>query len=101
MFPPVAIPLNPFDVPQFLIEGSGCNILWKENEMSYRELRRVVAFMLECPPNLTPFGLMEFIVAILSVAEELELQASLLRVQFSGLVITYEPLLCQLFWECI
>ncbi|XP_073300897.1 uncharacterized protein [Primulina huaijiensis] len=92
-----SIPLIPFNVPQFLIDGSGCDFVWKENETSYRELRRVMAFLLEWPLNLTPFGLMEFMVAILPVAEELELQASLLRVQFSGLLSTYEPLLCHAF----
>ncbi|KZV36746.1 hypothetical protein F511_39291 [Dorcoceras hygrometricum] len=92
-----AIPLIPFNVPQFFIDGSVCDFVWKENETSYRELRRVMAFLLEWPFNLTPFGLMEFMVAILPVAEELELQASLLRVQFSGLLSTYEPLLCHAF----
>lgn len=51
-----AIPLIPFNVPHFLFDGSGGNFLWKENEMSYRELSRVVAFLLECP-NLTPHPL--------------------------------------------
>lgn len=92
-----SIPLIPFNIPQFLIDGSVCDFVWKENETSYRELRRVMAFLLEWPLNLTPFGLMEFMVAILPVAEELELQASLLRVQFSGLLSTYEPLLCHAF----
>lgn len=92
-----AIPLIPFNVPQFLIDGIGCDFVWKQNETSYRELRRVMAFLLEWLLNLTPFGLMEFMVSILPVAEELELQASLLRVQFSGLLSTYEPLLCHAF----
>ncbi|GFP83035.1 ap-5 complex subunit beta-1 [Phtheirospermum japonicum] len=91
------IPLIPFNVPQFLIGGVGAGFVWKEKEIHYKELRRVVAFLLECPQYLTPFGLVEFLVAMLPVAEELELQASLLRVQFSWLLRTFEPLLCHVF----
>ncbi|KAK6145804.1 hypothetical protein DH2020_019673 [Rehmannia glutinosa] len=91
------IPLIPFSVPQFLIDGVGSDFVWKEKEICYKELRRVVAFLLECPQYLTPFGLVEFMVAIIPVAEELELQASLMRVQFSWLLYTFEPLLCHIF----
>ncbi|KAI3467867.1 hypothetical protein Pfo_024530 [Paulownia fortunei] len=91
------IPLIPFNVPQFLIDGVGADFMWKEKDIYYKELRRVVAFLLECPQYLTPFGLVEFMVAIIPVAEELELQASLLRVQFSWLIYTFEPLLCHVF----
>ncbi|PIN26835.1 hypothetical protein CDL12_00405 [Handroanthus impetiginosus] len=90
-------PLIPFNVPQFFIDGVGGDFTWKENEICYKELRRVVAFLLDCPQYLTPFGLMEFMVAIIPVAEELELQASLLMVQFSWLLYTMEPLLCHVF----
>ncbi|KAG8365744.1 hypothetical protein BUALT_Bualt17G0003700 [Buddleja alternifolia] len=91
------IPLIPFNVPQFLIDGVGGDFVWKEKEICYKELRRVIAFLLECPQNLTPFGLMEFMVAIIPMAEELELQASLLRVQFSWFLYTFDPLLCHAF----
>ncbi|CAI9778197.1 unnamed protein product [Fraxinus pennsylvanica] len=94
-------PLIPFNVPRFLIdrdEHSGGDFVWKE-EISYKDLRRVIAFLLEWPPNLTPFGLLEFMTTTIPVVEELELQASLLRVQFSGLLYTYDPLLCHAFLE--
>ncbi|KAL8534931.1 hypothetical protein ACS0TY_010821 [Phlomoides rotata] len=91
------MPLIPFNVPQFLIDGIGANFVWKEKENNYKELRRVVAFLLECPQYLTPFGLVELIVAIIPLAEELELQASMLRVQFSWMLYTFEPLLCHVF----
>lgn len=91
------IPLIPFNVPQFLIDGVGADFVWKEKEIYYKELRRVVAFLLDCPQYLTPFGLVEFMVDIIPLAEELELQASLLRVQFSWLLYTFEPLLCHVF----
>ncbi|KAL2507192.1 hypothetical protein Fot_30839 [Forsythia ovata] len=95
------IPLIPFNVPHFLIERddhNGGDFVWKE-EISYKDLRRVIAFLLEWPQNLTPFGLLEFMATTIPVAEELELQASLLRVQFSGLLYTYDPLLCHAFLE--
>ncbi|XP_051122493.1 uncharacterized protein LOC127245562 [Andrographis paniculata] len=91
------IPLIPFNVPQFLSHGIGEDFMWKEKEVSYNELRRVVAFLLDCPQHLTPFGLMEFMVSIIPVAQELELQPSLLRVQFSWLLYTFEPLLYHAF----
>ncbi|KAK6122873.1 hypothetical protein DH2020_043399 [Rehmannia glutinosa] len=37
------IPLIPFSVPQFLIDGVGSDFVWKEKEICYKELRRVVA----------------------------------------------------------
>ncbi|KAH6809810.1 hypothetical protein C2S51_027593 [Perilla frutescens var. frutescens] len=91
------IPLIPFNLPQFLIDGVGIDFAWKEKEIYYKELRKVVAFLLECPQYLTSFGLVEFMVAIIPLAEELELQASLLRVQFSWLLYTFKPLLCHIF----
>ncbi|KAL3830660.1 hypothetical protein ACJIZ3_019462 [Penstemon smallii] len=91
------IPFIPFNVPRFLIDGVGVDFLWKEKEICYKELKRVISFLLECTQNLTPFGLLELMVAIIPVAEELELQASLLRVQFSGLLYTFDPLLCHAF----
>lgn len=91
------VPFIPFNLPQFLIDGVGADFVWKEKESRYKELRKVVAFLLECPQCLTPFGLVEFMAAIIPLAEELELQASLLRVQFSWLLYTFEPLLCHIF----
>ncbi|XP_059655220.1 uncharacterized protein LOC132302403 [Cornus florida] len=91
-----SVPLVPFNVPQFLIgDGGGLN---KEiSGSSYKELRRAMAFLLEWLQCLTPAGLMEFMSMIMPVAVVLELQASLLKVQFSGLLYSYDPLLCHAF----
>ncbi|KAL1550555.1 hypothetical protein AAHA92_18503 [Salvia divinorum] len=91
------IPLVPFNLPQFLIDRVGADFVWKENEICYKELRRVVAYLLDCPQYLTSFGVVEFMGAIIPLAEELELQASLLKVQFSWLLFTFKPLLCHVF----
>lgn len=90
-----SMPLVPFNIPQFLIDDDGLSkdIL----DSNYKEFRRVMAFLLEWPQNLTPFGLMEFMSLIMPLAAALELQTSLLKVQFSGLLYTYDPLLCHAF----
>ncbi|KAK4725402.1 hypothetical protein R3W88_028181 [Solanum pinnatisectum] len=87
--------LVPFTVPRFLVDESVKNghFQGELSDLSNRELRRVVAFLLECPQNLTPWGLLEFMDKTLPVAAVLDLQPSLLKVQFSGLLHTYDPLL--------
>lgn len=90
-----SMPLVPFNVPHFLINDGG---LGKEiSDSNYKEFRRVMAFLLEWPQYLTPFGLLEFMTLIMTLAAALELQTSLLKVQFSGLIYTYDPLLCHAF----
>ncbi|XP_076885572.1 uncharacterized protein LOC143535122 [Bidens hawaiensis] len=56
-----------------------------------------MSFLLEWPQYLTPFGLFEFISVVMPVAVALELQASLLKVQFSGLLYTSDMLLCHAY----
>ncbi|KAI7994797.1 AP-5 complex subunit beta-1 [Camellia lanceoleosa] len=91
-----SIPLVPFNVPQFLVSGNG-GFSKEISGSSYKELRRVLSFLLDCPMFLTSFGLVEFMSMILPVAVVLELQGSLLKVQFSGLLYTYDPLMCHAF----
>lgn len=89
-----SIPLVPFNVPRFLIGGS----LGREGSgLVVKELRRVMSFLLEWPLYLTSFGLVEFMSVVLPVAVALELQASLLKVQFSGLLYTSDMLLCHAY----
>nr|XP_043607267.1 uncharacterized protein LOC122579214 [Erigeron canadensis] len=89
------VPLTPFSVPRFLIGESGSG---RDNGgLAVKELRRVMSFLLEWPQYLTPFGLFEFMSIIMPVAVALELQASLLKVQFSGLLYMFDMLLCHAF----
>ncbi|GAB2285031.1 hypothetical protein Dimus_019487 [Dionaea muscipula] len=98
-----AIPLVPFNVPQWLRNDDSFvgNGVVRDSEFvggelldsNLRELRRVMAFLLEWSHVLTPGGMMEFMSMVLPVAAALELQASLLRVQFSGLLYTFDPLM--------
>lgn len=85
--------LVPFTVPGFLVDDNGKDGEGELSDLSNRELRRVVAFLLECTQNLTTWGLLEFMDKVLPVAGVLDLQPSLLKVQFSGLLYTYDPLL--------
>ncbi|XP_050209827.1 uncharacterized protein LOC126660395 [Mercurialis annua] len=82
-----SLPLLPFNLPRDIVIGSGFN---------YKELRRAIAFLLESPQVLTPCGMIEFLQMIMPVALAMGLQASLLKVQFFGLIYSFDPLLCHL-----
>ncbi|XP_019191374.1 PREDICTED: AP-5 complex subunit beta-1 isoform X2 [Ipomoea nil] len=100
-FTNASMPLVPFNVPSCVIDDADNNATGEDkhstekqiSDLSNKDLKRVVAFLLEWPHNLTPWGLLEFMDKILPVAAALDLQASLLKVQFSGLLSTYDPLL--------
>lgn len=53
-----------------------------------------MAFLLEWPHVFTPCGMMEFMGMIMPMAVALELQPSMLKVQFFGMMHSYDPLLC-------
>ncbi|KAI3867099.1 hypothetical protein MKW92_018966 [Papaver armeniacum] len=96
-----SVPLVPFNVPQSVIASSGSNNTDSSTTTTSattvsnsKELRRVMAFLLEHPHVLTPCALMEFMSMIMPIAVALDLQASLLKVQFSGLLYSYDPMLC-------
>ncbi|GJX56993.1 transcription initiation factor TFIID subunit 15 isoform X1 [Tanacetum coccineum] len=56
-----------------------------------------MSFLLEWPRFLTTFGLFEFMSIVMPIAVELDLQASLLKVKFLGLLYTFDMLLCHAF----
>ncbi|XP_020590438.1 uncharacterized protein LOC110031534 [Phalaenopsis equestris] len=68
------------------------------SDLNLRELRRIVAFLLERPQVLTPFATMELVTILASIVGALERHmpavAALLKVQFSGLLYCYDPILC-------
>ncbi|KAL9244254.1 hypothetical protein vseg_018051 [Gypsophila vaccaria] len=102
-----AVPLVPFHVPSWLTcfdnndnynendnDGNGNVVNYVEVlGPSVKELRRVVAFLLEWTQVLTPCGMVEFVSRVMPLAVGLELQTSLLKVQFGGLLYNYDPLL--------
>ncbi|KAJ4710357.1 AP-5 complex subunit beta-1 [Melia azedarach] len=80
------VPLVPFSIPQW---SPGSN-----SGLNYKELRRAMAFLLEWTQVLTPCGMLEFLRMIMPVAVVLELQPSMLKVQFFGMIYSFDPVLC-------
>ncbi|XP_022146370.1 LOW QUALITY PROTEIN: uncharacterized protein LOC111015598, partial [Momordica charantia] len=62
--------------------------------LNSKELRRAMAFLLESPQVLTPPAMVEFMTMIMLVASGLELQASMLKVQFFGMIYSFDPMSC-------
>ncbi|KAL1368549.1 hypothetical protein HN51_022698 [Arachis hypogaea] len=86
-----SIPMVPFNAPQCVLSDSG--VAYGGN-LNLKELRKALAFLLEWPQILTPCGMMEFMAMVIPVAAALEMQPSMLKVQFFGLIYSYNPVLC-------
>ncbi|XP_029127151.1 AP-5 complex subunit beta-1 [Cajanus cajan] len=91
-----SVPIVPFNAPQCVTDsgsgsGSGSDL---GSGLNVKELRRAMAFLLEWPQVMTPCGMMEFVSMIIPVAVALELQPSMLKVQFFGMIHSYDPILC-------
>ncbi|KAK6242391.1 hypothetical protein QQP08_009100 [Theobroma cacao] len=84
-----SVPLIPFNLPQWILgsekEGLGLN---------FKELRRAMAFLLEWPQVFTPCGMMVFMGMVMPLAVALDLQPSMLKVQFFGMIYSFDPVLC-------
>nr|GEU93173.1 hypothetical protein [Tanacetum cinerariifolium] len=92
-----SIPLVPFNVLKFL---SGERERDKDRDregLGVKDLRRMMSFLLEWPKFFTTFGLFEFMLIVMPIPVELDLQASLLKVKFLGLLYTFDMLLFHLF----
>ncbi|CAH8385191.1 unnamed protein product [Eruca vesicaria subsp. sativa] len=87
-----SVPLVPFNAPSWMRDGSLG--LSQGLGADQKELRRVLAFMLESPYLFTSCAMMEFMGMVVPLASALELQASMLRVQFLGMVYSFDPMLC-------
>ncbi|KAJ0232172.1 AP-5 complex subunit beta-1 [Hirschfeldia incana] len=85
-----SVPLVPFNAPLHLGGGGQSQGLGPDQ----KELRRTLAFMLESPYLFTSCAMMEFMGMVVPLASALELQASMLRVQFLGMVYSFDPMLC-------
>ncbi|KAL5569356.1 hypothetical protein UlMin_025931 [Ulmus minor] len=85
--------LVPFSVPQIVWSGSGAS---REGSagLNYKELKRALSFLLEWPHVLTPSAMVEFMSMIMPMAVALDLQASMLKVQFFGMIYSFDPMLC-------
>ncbi|KAJ0963915.1 hypothetical protein J5N97_029037 [Dioscorea zingiberensis] len=90
-----SLPLLPFNVPQCVF--SSVDDDREPTEGNLREIRRVLAFSLDRTPALTPCAAAEMVSALLGIVGALELRVpavtALLKVRFSGLVYSYDPVL--------
>ncbi|RWV88852.1 hypothetical protein GW17_00049030, partial [Ensete ventricosum] len=70
------------------------------SEVNLREIKRVLGFLWERPQALTPAATMELVSILTSIAGALEQHVptggALLKVQFSGLIYSYHPILCHI-----
>ncbi|KAL0690577.1 hypothetical protein Bca4012_090256 [Brassica carinata] len=82
-----SVPLVPFNAPPHLGQSQGLG-------PDQKELRRTLAFMLESPYLFTSCAMMEFMGMVVPLASALELQASMLKVQFLGMIYSFDPMLC-------
>ncbi|KAL0857223.1 hypothetical protein Bca101_062377 [Brassica carinata] len=85
-----SVPLVPFNAPNWMRDQSQSQGLGPDQ----KELRRTLAFMLESPYLFTSCAVMEFMGMVVPLASALELQASMLKVQFLGMVYSFDPMLC-------
>lgn len=93
-----AVPLVPFNVPGFLFSDPTAARDREPSEVNLREIKRVLAFLWERPQALTPAATMELVSILTSIASTLEQYVptlgALLKVQFSGMIYSYHPILC-------
>uniref|UniRef100_A0A1J3H2K1 AP-5 complex subunit beta-1 n=1 Tax=Noccaea caerulescens TaxID=107243 RepID=A0A1J3H2K1_NOCCA len=85
-----SVPLVPFNAPIWMRNQSSISGLGPDQ----KELRRTLAFMLESPYLFTSCAMMEFMGMVVPLASALELQASMLKVQFLGMIYSFDPMLC-------
>ncbi|WOL18202.1 hypothetical protein Cni_G26995 [Canna indica] len=92
------VPLVPFNAPSCLFSDPATDRDREPSDVNLREIKRVLAFLWERPQVLTPAATMELVSILTSIAGALEQHVptvgALLKVQFSGLIYSYHPILC-------
>ncbi|KAJ4839441.1 hypothetical protein Tsubulata_025349 [Turnera subulata] len=98
IFSNTALPLVPFNVPHFILSEDPQSQPQPQPIIgsNSKEVRRAMAFLMEAPQILTPCGMVEFLGMIMPLALALELQPSMLKVQFFGMIHSFDPLLSHL-----
>uniref|UniRef100_A0A7N0U7H4 AP5B1 middle domain-containing protein n=1 Tax=Kalanchoe fedtschenkoi TaxID=63787 RepID=A0A7N0U7H4_KALFE len=92
-----SVHLIPFNVPSWMIEEEiGVGGKREISVTGFKELRRAMAFLLQAPHILTPSGMVEFMTRIMPIALSLDLQLSMLKVQFVGMMCSFDPMFCQM-----
>ncbi|CAH2053269.1 unnamed protein product [Thlaspi arvense] len=92
-----SVPLVPFNAPNWMRDQSSIQGQGQSQGLGpdQKELRRTLAFMLESPYLFTSCAMMEFMCMVVPLASALELQASMLKVQFLGMIYSFDPMLCR------
>ncbi|XP_024524086.1 AP-5 complex subunit beta-1 [Selaginella moellendorffii] len=98
------VPLIPFSISPFLSSVSSRSsspaVFSSSKDFSeecMKEFRRVISFLLEKPSLLTECGVAEFISDVCRTASCLDLQPSLLKIQFWNLLHSFSPISCHGF----
>ncbi|URE15427.1 adaptor-related protein complex 5, beta 1 subunit [Musa troglodytarum] len=95
-----SVPLVPFNVPSCFLSHPSADRDREPSEVNLREIKRVLGFLWERPQALTPAATMELVSILTSIAGALEQHVptggALLKVQFSGLIYSYHPILCHI-----
>ncbi|ESQ47899.1 hypothetical protein EUTSA_v10019942mg [Eutrema salsugineum] len=91
-----SVPLVPFNAPNWMRDESSHSGQGQSQGLGpdQKELRRTLAFLLESPYLFTSCAMMEFMGMVVPLASALELQASMLKVQFLGMIYSFDPMLC-------
>ncbi|RWW63843.1 hypothetical protein BHE74_00028960 [Ensete ventricosum] len=95
-----SVPLMPFSAPSCFLSHPSADRDREPSEVNLREIKRVLGFLWERPQALTPAATMELVSILTSIAGALEQHVptggALLKVQFSGLIYSYHPILCHI-----
>ncbi|CAL9760455.1 unnamed protein product [Musa acuminata subsp. burmannicoides] len=95
-----SVPLVPFSAPSYFLSHPSADRDREPSEVNLREIKRVLGFLWERPQALTPAATMELVSILTSIAGALEQHVptggALLKVQFSGLIYSYHPILCHI-----
>ncbi|XP_072967137.1 uncharacterized protein [Typha angustifolia] len=95
-----ATPLVPLNVPQLLLfpASESFDTNPAPSDVNLREIKRLVAFLMERSQALTPAATMELVATLVGIVGAVEAWVpavpALLKVQFSGLLYSYDPILC-------
>ncbi|KAJ1692464.1 hypothetical protein LUZ63_009162 [Rhynchospora breviuscula] len=89
-------PLTPFTIPQIALSDQSL-VLSPPSDVNLREIRRVLAFLLDRPRDLTPGAISVLTSTLVDIADALEdcvpAVSALLKVNFSSLLSSHNPFL--------
>lgn len=91
-----SVPLVPFNIPEWVVLKRGKCEQSNMGDGNLKEIRNVMSFLLDRPTTMTPLATMEMVSMMTSIISFLELHSlvsALVKVQFLGLLYSYDPVL--------